>query len=200
MVGHLEDSQREEFQRGEEVFLGDRLVEFLNHLHAAVDPPGDNAIDSLEIYRLARTYKDQRDMYYEGVELNGGGPHGPDDFARELFKEKDQEPPQWEKFQRLEEEGLRQLLLRMQIHLHKATVWHDDNSSAIDGTVAYRLVRTYKILRTMYFNVVERNGGGPESPAAQFLKRYELDLTGGPELKSMQDLIDQGDKIIGISD
>ena len=54
-------------------------------------------------------------------------------------------------------------------------------------------MRTYEKLRSMYYNVVELNGGAPDDAATQIRGHFRLNVAGDePNLRSLQDLRDQG--------
>lgn len=202
MVGHLKDPSREDskrlnFRKWEQNFFYDRLVNLLNHLLVAVNPGRENlAEDGLEADRLVRMYEKVRRAYYNVVKLNGGGPHGPNVLIQKMKEKLNPEnqtgPPQWQQFQRVEEETLRQLLLSIQIHLHKATDPQGNNYEK-GSEVGLRLMRTYEKLSALYYNVVELNGGAPDDAATQIRKHIRLKVTGDePKRRSLQDLEDQG--------
>ena len=99
MVGHLqdtsrEDSQRLNFRKLEQNFLYDRLENLLNHLLVAVNPCRENlAEDGMEADRLVRTYEKVRRAYYNVVKLNGGGPHGPNVLIQKMKEKLNPEIP-----------------------------------------------------------------------------------------------------------
>ena len=74
--------QWEQFQRAEEKGLRQLLFSMQIHLRKAMDPQGNNfAKGGTVAFRLVRTYEKLSAIYYNVVELNGGGP---DDAATQI--------------------------------------------------------------------------------------------------------------------